>query len=110
MTNAKELKEQAYKKGVQYLGVCSDMAGVLVGNESFRTVIFNDRGEDGDTFVIIDDERKIEAGTIRCVSVLDGKFNIYDGDCNADSVAATLEGCYVVMTAGDVVLFQKVAR
>lgn len=86
------LKEQAYKAGVKYFGVASDRAGVLVGNEQFRTVVFNDCGEDGLTFVIIDSERKINPGNARCVAVLEGKFNIYESDCQTDEIMATLDG------------------
>lgn len=103
----KALREQAYKTGVKYFGVASDRAGVLVGNDKFRTVVFNGCGEDGTTFVIVDPERKINPGDSRCVSVLEGEFNIYGSDCQTDEVMETLNGTYVVMTDGDVVLFQK---
>lgn len=88
----------------------SDRGGVLVGNESFQTLIRNGYGDGITRNAIlplknISDFDKWDKLMNNTNITLEGKFNIYTDDCQTEDVEKELNGKYAVYYYNGLVLF-----
>lgn len=121
MKNSRHYYLQAAREnGVPVYEATADRAGLMVGSADCHFLIYKDNPEDGNVWVIVDADRKLEIPTIPLLTVIDGEFSIYDYDCpgavigNATvgsaivggEILTSLAGEWYVYGDGDVVIFQ----
>lgn len=86
----------------------SEIGSVLVGTKDFRVLIPNGYG-DGETLIKVGTKEDFKNINKEFWTVLDGKFNVYENDCNNDSdIIITLEGRYFIYYYDGTVYFEKV--
>lgn len=93
----------------------SDRGGVLVGNDTFQTLVRNGRG-DGITRVAVlspkdwDDWKKWNQLMEESDVYLDGKFHIYQYDCSTETSIRELNGRYMTYYYDGLVLFLELEK
>lgn len=87
----------------------SNRSSVRIGNEKFTATIDNNKGSDGTSFVIVDEENKIDTSkmffrsSIHCEEV-----KIYMSDGEGDEYLHSLTGDYIVYALYGVIVFQPI--
>lgn len=101
--------------GSHYFKTFSDQGGVLVGNESFQTLIRNGYGDGVTRNAVlplknIADFDKWDKLMNNTGITLEGKFNIYTDDCQTKDVEKVLNGRYAVYYYNGLVLFLEIKK
>lgn len=105
--DALRLKMWAADHKCECFYVNSDSASVQVNTDGAKFFIFNAKGEDGGTLVIIFPKDNKPTFTAPVVNMIKGHFTIMDGDGENAAPAYKLNGNYLAYALFDTVIFEE---
>lgn len=85
----------------------ADAGSVMVGNDDFKALYGNKYGDGEFSLFVEDFYDEINTDKYTFISVVNGKFNVYNYDCSGAEVLCELNGRYGIFANYGDIVFKK---